>query len=214
MDSSRLWRMVLLFAAALLAGVVESDLQQDKTECASQLVGLAPCLPYVGGESKAPTLDCCSGLKQVIEKSRKCLCLLIKDRDEPNLGVKINISLAVGLPDSCKSPANISDCVSLLHLKPNSTEAKKFDGLDEIIGKGINGSSTTTDGGGPSAAAASAGSGGRATVGGGGSNENQKSNDGGDQAKKKKRGWAVVTAVGVLWGLITATGFSFSFSFF
>ncbi|CAI0440627.1 unnamed protein product [Linum tenue] len=144
MDPSRLRRLLLLFAAAaLLAGTAESDLEQEKTECAPKLVGLAPCLPYVGGESKAPTLDCCSGLKQVLDKSRKCLCLLIKDRDE-DLGVKINISLAANLPGSCKSPVNVSDCVSLLQLKPNSTEAKKFDGLDEIIGKGANSSSTTT----------------------------------------------------------------------
>ncbi|CAL1386147.1 unnamed protein product [Linum trigynum] len=208
MDSSRLRRLLLLFAAAaLLAGTAESDLEQEKTECAPKLVGLAPCLPYVGGESKAPTLDCCSGLKQVLDKSRKCLCLLIKDRDE-DLGVKINISLAANLPGSCKSPVNVSDCVSLLHLKPNSTEAKKFDGLDEIIGKGANSSSTATAAA-PSAAA-SAASGGRATVIGGGGNANQKSNHGGDQARKRKnREWVAVTAVGVLWGLIT--GFPFFF---
>ncbi|CAN1301286.1 Non-specific lipid transfer protein GPI-anchored 14 [Linum perenne] len=75
-------------------------------------MGLAPCLTYVTGGSKAPTLDCCSGLKQVMDKSTKCLCLLIKDRDEPNLGIKVNISLAATLPNTCHSPANVSDCVS------------------------------------------------------------------------------------------------------
>ncbi|KAG6630123.1 non-specific lipid transfer protein GPI-anchored 6-like [Carya illinoinensis] len=112
----------------LLVGFASSDLDQDKAACADQLVGLATCLPFVGGDAKAPTLDCCTGLKQVIEKSKKCLCILIKDRDDPNLGLKINATLALALPTACHAPANISECVTLLHLAPNSTEAKIFEG--------------------------------------------------------------------------------------
>ncbi|KGN54079.1 protein YLS3 [Cucumis sativus] len=117
-----------LFAAlALLSvGFVSSNIDQDRAECADQVVGLATCLPYVGGEAKAPTPDCCSGLKLVLDKSRKCLCVLIKDRDDPSLGLKVNLSLALGLPSACHAPANIKDCVGLLHLSPNSPEAKDF----------------------------------------------------------------------------------------
>ncbi|KAE8036982.1 hypothetical protein FH972_009610 [Carpinus fangiana] len=101
----------------MLAGFGSSNLDQDRAECSDQLVGLATCLPYVGGDAKAPTLDCCTGLKQVLQKSLKCLCILIKDRDDPNLGLKLNATLAIGLPTA-----------SVLHLAPNSTDAKVFEG--------------------------------------------------------------------------------------
>ena len=89
---------------------VTADLAKDRQECADQLVGLGTCLPYVGGEGKTPTIDCCSGLKQVLQKSKKCLCVLIKDRNDPNLGLKINATLALGLPTACHAPTNVSEC--------------------------------------------------------------------------------------------------------
>ncbi|KAJ4824738.1 hypothetical protein Tsubulata_014997 [Turnera subulata] len=123
---------ILVTLVLLLPGFAVADFQQDRAECADQLVGLATCLPYVGGESKAPTLDCCSGLKQVLDKSMKCLCILIKDRNDPNLGLKINVTLAATLPSSCHSPVNVSDCTGLLHLPPNSPDAKVFAGFANI----------------------------------------------------------------------------------
>lgn len=95
----------------MLFGLASSDVNQDKAECANQLVGLAPCLPYVGGQAKVPTVDCCSGLKTVLDKSMKCLCVLIKDKDDPSLGLKINATLAATLPNTCHAPVNMSDCI-------------------------------------------------------------------------------------------------------
>ncbi|XP_022731456.1 protein YLS3-like [Durio zibethinus] len=123
-----LLRILLL----ILLGFATSDINQDKTECANQLVGLAPCLPYVGGEAKTPTIDCCSGLKQVLDKSKKCLCVLIKDRDDPRLGLNINATLAATLPSTCRAAVNMTDCISLLHLAPNSQEAKLFEGYQKL----------------------------------------------------------------------------------
>ncbi|KAF7836989.1 protein YLS3-like [Senna tora] len=128
MDVALLTCSVVLVVFGNLAS---SDLAKDREECANQLVGLAPCLPYVGGEAKTPTIDCCSGLKQVVEKSMKCLCVLIKDRNDPDLGITFNATLALHLPSSCHTPANISHCLDLLHLAPNSPEAKVFQGFDK-----------------------------------------------------------------------------------
>ncbi|XP_034688552.1 protein YLS3-like [Vitis riparia] len=112
--------MMLLMSAS-------ADFAKDREECADQLVGLATCLPYVGGEGKSPTLDCCTGLKQVLQKGRKCLCILIKDRNDPNLGLKINATIAMGLPSACHAPANISACPALLQLPAGSPDAKIFE---------------------------------------------------------------------------------------
>ncbi|KAF8396021.1 hypothetical protein HHK36_017633 [Tetracentron sinense] len=110
----------------MMVGFVSSDLAKDREECANQLVGLATCLPYVGGDAKAPTLDCCTGLKQVLDKNKKCLCILVKDRNDPSLGLKINATLALSLPTACHAPSNVSECPALLHLAPNSPDAQVF----------------------------------------------------------------------------------------
>ncbi|KAL4298060.1 hypothetical protein GQ457_12G025700 [Hibiscus cannabinus] len=121
-----------------LLGFASSDVNQDKAECATQLAGLASCLPYVGEQAKAPTADCCGGLKQVLDKSEKCLCVLLKDKDDPSLGLKINTTLAATLPRTCRAPVNLTECVcklpcvfvvnsALLHLAPTSQDAKLFE---------------------------------------------------------------------------------------
>ncbi|RZB61685.1 Protein YLS3 isoform B [Glycine soja] len=86
------------------------DSAQDKQRCAESLTGVATCLPYLGGDTKAPTADCCSGLTQAMKTNKKCVCLILKDRDDPDLGLKINMTIAVGLPSLCKTPDNLSQC--------------------------------------------------------------------------------------------------------
>ncbi|KAJ0771616.1 putative bifunctional inhibitor/plant lipid transfer protein/seed storage helical [Helianthus annuus] len=113
MGSRNMSRRMLPWLAMMMV-LVRGDFDKDQKQCGDTLVGLATCLPYVSGEAKAPTMDCCAKLKPVLDKSKVCLCILVKDRDEPSLGVKINGSLALGLPDSCHLPANITECPSKL----------------------------------------------------------------------------------------------------
>ncbi|KAH0782425.1 hypothetical protein KY290_002023 [Solanum tuberosum] len=116
-------RLVLFFILCVFGN---SDIEKDKEECTQSLIGLATCLPYVGGNAPAPTPDCCTGLKQVLKASKKCLCLLIKDRNDPDVGLQLNVTLALTLPSVCKAPANISECPALLHLPANSPDAQVF----------------------------------------------------------------------------------------
>lgn len=99
---------------ALILGVefASCDVEKDREKCADSLVGLATCLPYVSGEAKAPPSDCCVGFRQVLKDRIDCVCLLIKDRDDPSLGLKINATLALSLPAKCSTPLNesITDC--------------------------------------------------------------------------------------------------------
>ncbi|KAE9602979.1 hypothetical protein Lal_00049414 [Lupinus albus] len=119
----------------LLVSFASSNINQDKAKCSEQLIGLANCLPYVADKAKSPTIECCTGLKMVIDKSKMCLCVLIKDRDDPSLGLKINVSQALNLPNACHTKTNLTQCVDLLHLVPKSPEAKVFEGFDKAIGK-------------------------------------------------------------------------------
>jgi hypothetical protein len=116
---------------------------QEKQKCVEQLTNMATCLPYVGGSAKAPTLDCCSGLIESIKTNKKCICFVVKDRDDPELGMKINLTLALGLPSLCKAPDNFSQCPSLLHLDPKSSEAQAFNQLHNSNGSSTSPSPTT-----------------------------------------------------------------------
>ncbi|XP_071700723.1 non-specific lipid transfer protein GPI-anchored 14-like [Rutidosis leptorrhynchoides] len=118
--------LFMILTMVLVSRVTFGANDKDKEECTEQLVGLATCLPYVGGNSKSPTPDCCSGLKQVLNTNKKCLCVVIKDRNDPDLGLTINVTLALGLPTVCHTPANVTKCPELLKLAPNSTEAQVF----------------------------------------------------------------------------------------
>ncbi|KAL5218292.1 hypothetical protein ABZP36_018976 [Zizania latifolia] len=119
--------MEVVVLAAMVVAVARGDVSADRTECADQLMGLAPCLQYVQGQAPAPAPDCCGGLRQVLGKSPKCLCVLVKDKDDPNLGIKINATLALALPSACGAThANVSHCPQLLHIPPNSKDAAIF----------------------------------------------------------------------------------------
>ncbi|KAJ8574106.1 hypothetical protein K7X08_025911 [Anisodus acutangulus] len=131
------------FFFILLLGFSRADLDKDKEECGNQLVSLATCLPYASGEAKAPTPDCCIGLKEVLDKNKKCICILVKDRNDPSLGLKIDATRALSLPTQCHAPpdtANVSMCLDLLHLAPNSPDAKVF----QDFAKSAKGSTTAS----------------------------------------------------------------------
>lgn len=100
-----------LIFLVLMFGLVTSDINQDKAECTDKLLTLAGCLPFVTNQAKSPTIDCCTGVKEVVDKSKRCLCILIKDHDDPNLGLTINVTLALKLPNDCNSPTNITQCI-------------------------------------------------------------------------------------------------------
>ncbi|WOK99914.1 hypothetical protein Cni_G08626 [Canna indica] len=117
--------LLLLLLGALIHGA-SSDTASDLTECGTQLVAMQTCITYVQGTAKAPTPDCCAGLKDVLAKSPKCLCVLVKDHDDPQLPIKINVTRALALPAACSAAANISACPKLLNLPPNSKEAEIF----------------------------------------------------------------------------------------
>ncbi|KAK1281624.1 hypothetical protein QJS10_CPB22g01195 [Acorus calamus] len=112
--------LVIILCFFCLSNLTFSDLASDRKECTQQLIGLSTCLNYIEGKAKTPPPDCCDGMKTVVQKSRKCLCVLVRDRNDPGLGFKIDPNLALSLPSICNAPANISECPTLLHLAPSS----------------------------------------------------------------------------------------------
>uniref|UniRef100_A0ACD5X9Y2 Uncharacterized protein n=1 Tax=Avena sativa TaxID=4498 RepID=A0ACD5X9Y2_AVESA len=154
--------LMLAAAFAVVVGRAGADFAADRAECADRLMGLATCLTYVQATAtaRAPTPDCCSGFRQVLGASKKCLCVLVKDRDEPALGLKINVTRAMNLPSVCAIPATFSDCPKILGMAPDAKEAEIFKQYGiEHEGKNatVVGTGTTT----PAAAAATGTAGGK-----------------------------------------------------
>ncbi|KAB1202130.1 Peroxidase 15 [Morella rubra] len=122
------------------------------------------CHPFFAGDANAVTQDCWMGLGQVLQKSMKSLCVLMKDGDDPNLALKINATLALHLATAYDAANKVSECVNsaLLHLAPNGTEAKAFEDLSNSIKRtrapAVSGNST---GNGSSSAAVEKSDGGR-----------------------------------------------------
>jgi hypothetical protein len=105
----------------VLSWTARADLAKDRAMCADKLMGLATCLTFVQDKAtaRAPTPDCCAGLKQVVAASKMCMCVLVKDRDEPALGFEINVTRAMDLPSLCSNPATFSDCPSTYNGTPS-----------------------------------------------------------------------------------------------
>ncbi|XP_010504811.1 PREDICTED: protein YLS3-like [Camelina sativa] len=120
--------LALCITVAVMFLGVRSDLNQDIKGCQDAMSDLYSCLPYVSNKAKAPDSTCCSKLKVNIDKgqTKRCLCTLVKDRDDPGLGFKVDANRAMSLPSACHVPANISKCPELLHLPLNSPASQIF----------------------------------------------------------------------------------------
>ncbi|KAL5217192.1 hypothetical protein ABZP36_017876 [Zizania latifolia] len=120
--------VAVVVMVAAMAGAAAADFAADRAECADKLMALATCLTFVEEKAtaRAPTRDCCAGLGQVLAASKKCLCVLVKDRDEPALGFRINVTRAMDLPSACSTAATFSDCPKMLNMSSDSKEAEIF----------------------------------------------------------------------------------------
>ncbi|KAF8049356.1 hypothetical protein N665_2228s0001 [Sinapis alba] len=120
--------LALCITIAIMFLGVRADLKKDIKGCQDSMSDLYSCLPFVTNKAKAPDSTCCTTLKEKIDKgqTKRCLCTLVKDRDDPGLGFKVDANRAMSLPSTCHVPANISQCPELLHLPPDSVAAKIF----------------------------------------------------------------------------------------
>ncbi|ESQ44228.1 hypothetical protein EUTSA_v10006273mg [Eutrema salsugineum] len=120
--------LALCITVAIMFLGVRSELNQDIKGCQDSLSDLYSCLPFVTSKAKAPDSTCCTTLKEILDKgqTKRCLCTLVKDRDDPGLGFKVEANRAMSLPSTCHVPTNISQCPELLHLPPDSLAAQIF----------------------------------------------------------------------------------------
>ncbi|KAJ7969957.1 Lipid transfer protein [Quillaja saponaria] len=139
-NSSTIGLSYILLLLVMSNSRAVADSAKDKEECLELLTEMTTCLPYIGGTAKSPPTTCCNGLKQVLKNNnKKCICVIIKDRNDPDVGLKINLTLALGLPSVCKVSDDFSQCPALLHLDPKSQEAQIFNQVGKSSNNGSSG---------------------------------------------------------------------------
>ncbi|KAK9137396.1 hypothetical protein Sjap_007990 [Stephania japonica] len=72
-----------------------------QSSCTNVLISLSPCLNYITGNSSTPSSSCCSQLANVVRSQPQCLCQVLNGGGS-NLGLNINQTQALALPDACK----------------------------------------------------------------------------------------------------------------
>ncbi|XP_018851325.1 protein YLS3-like [Juglans regia] len=103
--------LILLPFIYLLTPILSQDPSSSSpnvAECASRLLPLAPCAPFVQGTAQSPAQLCCDNLEQLYSQEPHCLCLLLNDTTLSSF--PINTTLALQLPDLCSLQADISTC--------------------------------------------------------------------------------------------------------
>uniref|UniRef100_A0A1D1XUA9 Putative GPI-anchored protein At1g27950 n=1 Tax=Anthurium amnicola TaxID=1678845 RepID=A0A1D1XUA9_9ARAE len=109
MELSKNSRNMLAVAAAVMlvaaAWTPRPASAQVATSCTGAMISsFTPCLNYLTGSSNGastPTADCCDALRQLLNSSNDCSCLILTGNVPFSLPV--NRALAISLPRACKS---------------------------------------------------------------------------------------------------------------
>eukprot|EP00261_Vitis_vinifera_P014446 XP_003632313.1 PREDICTED: non-specific lipid-transfer protein-like protein At2g13820 isoform X1 [Vitis vinifera] len=105
--------------------------------CTRVLIGLAPCLNYISGNSSTPSSSCCSQLANVVQSQPQCLCAALNSGGA-GLGITINQTLALQLPGACnvKTPSvsqcNAANGPTASAISPESSPADSSDETPDV----------------------------------------------------------------------------------
>ncbi|RWW63513.1 hypothetical protein BHE74_00029300 [Ensete ventricosum] len=98
--------------------IVLSALASAQSGCTTVIIGLAPCLSYITGNSSAPSSSCCSQLASVVKSQPACLCSVLNG-GASSFGITINQTRALAMPAACKvQTPPVSECNCMRHSDP------------------------------------------------------------------------------------------------
>ncbi|MCE3050719.1 hypothetical protein HAX54_047940 [Datura stramonium] len=95
--ATKVMNIMALVIVVVALFLTEAEAQSN---CMTTLVGLAPCMNYVTGNSSTPSSTCCTALSSVVQSNPQCLCSLLNGGGS-GLGIAINQTLALALPAAC-----------------------------------------------------------------------------------------------------------------
>lgn len=75
--------------------------QSSTNSCTNVLLSMSSCLNFITGNSSSPASSCCSSLANVVNSQPQCLCAALGTGAASTLGVAINQTQALALPNVC-----------------------------------------------------------------------------------------------------------------
>ncbi|CAN6171092.1 unnamed protein product [Urochloa humidicola] len=107
---STLAAAALIVSILLLAGGASAQSPSPSSKCTTVLVSLSPCLNYISGNESTAPATCCAQLGKVVQSDPQCLCVAL-NADPASLGLSVNRTRALGLPDACKvKTPDVTNC--------------------------------------------------------------------------------------------------------
>ncbi|XP_062188624.1 non-specific lipid transfer protein GPI-anchored 5-like [Phragmites australis] len=101
---------VMVVVVLLAGGATAQSPSSPSNQCTSVLVSLSPCLNYISGNESTAPASCCTQLAKVVQSDPQCLCVAL-NADPASLGLNVNRTRALGLPDACKvKTPDVSNC--------------------------------------------------------------------------------------------------------
>lgn len=116
MSSSSLFITVLISLAPVFLQAGLAQVPSPRDSCASLLLALAPCGPFIQGFVQLPAQPCCNSLNQIYSQQPTCLCLFLNNNSTLSSAFPINQTLALQLPQLCSIPANSSVCSTGMYI--------------------------------------------------------------------------------------------------
>lgn len=104
----RMTMAMMIFVVAMVLVTVPAV--EAQTSCVSKIV---PCFSFLVNTTTKPSTDCCSSIKEAVEKEFSCLCTLY---NTPGLLSQFNITTdqALGLNRRCDISTDLSACSGTL----------------------------------------------------------------------------------------------------
>ncbi|XP_020591733.1 non-specific lipid-transfer protein-like protein At5g64080 [Phalaenopsis equestris] len=90
----------LTLVAFLISTLFAITAVQSSNSCTSTLIDLSSCLNYISGNTTTPPSSCCSQLRST-NLEPQCLCTFLFGGGGSALGISINKTQALALPDAC-----------------------------------------------------------------------------------------------------------------
>ncbi|CAN6197015.1 unnamed protein product [Urochloa humidicola] len=107
---STLAAVLLMVSVLLHAGGASAQSPSPSSKCTTVLVSLSPCLNYISGNESTAPATCCAQLGKVVQSDPQCLCVAL-NADPASLGLSVNRTRALGLPDACKvKTPDVTNC--------------------------------------------------------------------------------------------------------
>ncbi|KAL2935814.1 hypothetical protein RDABS01_018932 [Bienertia sinuspersici] len=98
---SATWSLLLVLVLVLASTYNGAKAQSSTSSCTSVLMSMSSCLNFITNNSSSPASSCCSALSNVVQSQPQCLCAALSSGAASSLGVAINQTRALDLPNVC-----------------------------------------------------------------------------------------------------------------